>query len=68
MNFNIDKSCKSILVNNGKIYINGKLVNEINKCKDKEITVTINGNVGDVDIQGNLICKDIQGDVDSRRC
>jgi hypothetical protein len=58
-------NCQSIHNINGKVYINGKLVKEIEDCKDRDITVIINGNVeGDVDIQGKLECKDIGGDVD----
>lgn len=49
-------------------YVADKITNLMQKlaeCKDKEITVIINGNVGiDVAIQGALTCKDIQGNVD----
>jgi hypothetical protein len=64
MRFNFN-SCNSISVVNNKVYINGKLVSEIEDCKEKNIEVVINGNVtGDVEVQGRLECGDIGGNVD----
>ena len=56
----------SVSIINGVVYVNGKVYKdeEIDNCKDRDITLIIQGNVeGNVDVQGKLVCKDIGGDV-----
>ena len=61
---NIDINNANIAINNGKVIINGKEIKNLNTYKEKEITLVINGNVGNVDVSGNLECQNINGDVD----
>lgn len=55
---------KNISIRNNKVYVNGKRVDDLSDCPDKEITLVVEGNVGNVDISGNLECKNVNGDID----
>ena len=54
----------SIVINNNRVFINGKEIKNLNDYTDKEITLVIQGDVENVDVSGNLECQNINGDVD----
>lgn len=63
INTNINKSTR-VVINNGKVRINGKEIKDLNDYTEKEITLIVNGDVGSVDVSGNLECQNINGSVD----
>lgn len=67
----INLNNKNISIRNNKVYVNGKRVDDLSDCPEKEITLVVEGDVGNVDISGNLECQNVNGDVDcsgSVRC
>lgn len=55
---------QSICVKNNKVYINGKLVENLQDYEDKEITLIVDGDVKNIDCSGNVQCGNVSGDID----
>lgn len=61
----VDGDCNNVSVVNNKVYVNGKLIQDCDEIKEKNIKITIEGNVGsletgsaDVTINGD--CGDVK--------
>lgn len=80
-NFTFNGSFKDISINNNGIFINGEKIEDFENIKEKNIYVTINGNVykslhsqgsvtcnnveGNIDAGGSVNCKDVYGNIDA---
>lgn len=42
----IDGNCNNVSVINNKVYVNGKLIQDCDEIKEKNIKITVEGNVG----------------------
>ena len=45
----IDGNCNNVSVINNKVYVNGKLIQDCDEIKEKNIKITIDGNVGSIE-------------------
>jgi len=67
----------SVLVTDGKVYVDGRQVSTIDTASNKVIikgninelkaygNVEVNGNVGEIDAGGNVVCRDVSGSIDA---
>lgn len=61
----IDGDCNNVCVNNNKVYVNGKLIQDCDEIKEKNIKITIDGNVGSIETGSAdvIVNGDCSGDV-----
>lgn len=61
----IDGDCNNVCVNNNKVYVNGKPIQDCDEIKEKNIKITIDGNVGSIETGSAdvIVNGDCSGDV-----